>query len=221
MAKKGFIVLVVVCALLLLWMGGRATHVFETYIVPTDSNLPTMKPGTRVMASSLVKPDYGKFVCFKQPNENVWLFRCIGKPGDMVEIRDSHVFLNGKELNEPYAYNDYFITNKQLDSIRGYVAQYNYPVKPYNDSLQVISFTDAEFKTYHLHLNRYFEKKGVVNKQAFGSFQMLNYNEDNMGPLKVPANSYFLLGDNRHDAMDSRYLGFISKDDIISTVINY
>ncbi|MDD3280983.1 MAG: signal peptidase I, partial [Bacteroidales bacterium] len=27
-----------------------------------------------------------------------------------------------------------------------------------------------------------------------------------------PADSYFLLGDNRDNALDSRYVGFVSKD---------
>jgi signal peptidase I len=32
---------------------------------------------------------------------------------------------------------------------------------------------------------------------------------DNWGPLVVPQNRYFLLGDNRDESLDSRYWGFL------------
>ena len=45
------------------------------------------------------------------------------------------------------------------------------------------------------------------------------WNVDQFGPVHVPAGHYFLLGDNRHNSMDSRYIGFISEQDFAGTIL--
>jgi signal peptidase I len=41
---------------------------------------------------------------------------------------------------------------------------------------------------------------------------------DSWGPLVVPAGHYFVLGDNREESIDSRYMGFVPRDEIRAKV---
>ncbi|MFB5945000.1 signal peptidase I [Albibacterium profundi] len=56
--------------------------------------------------------------------------------------------------------------------------------------------------------------------EIFGASEQDDWTANNLGPIVVPADSeqYFLMGDNRSNSYDSRYFGFIKKEDIIGTV---
>lgn len=199
----------------------RLTDTFNWYSVKSESGEPTYHIGDVIFVSRFKPPQHGRYLAFKVPDGSTYIHRCIGMPNDVIEIRNGDVYRNGQKLREPYVANEYLISKAQTDSLHKYIASKGDMIIPYDDEYNRTYFGAKELKALHLEaLQRVITPKGDINEFIYKPFAAAGYNEDNLGPVKVPANSYFLMGDNRHNAMDSRYMGFIKVDKVIGTVLN-
>ncbi len=77
--------------------------------VEGTSMLPRLHDGERIFVNKLIyyglpKLERGDIVVFWYPNDpsKSYVKRLIGLPGETVEIREGHIFINGKEMQEPY-----------------------------------------------------------------------------------------------------------------------
>lgn len=97
-------------------------------IIPTGSMIPTINIRNRVITTQLPfyyrKPNYGEIVVFESLNNERWIKRIIGKPGDTIDIINGKVYRNGEKLDES-AYLDDNITSEPLP---GNTAQ-DFPLK--------------------------------------------------------------------------------------------
>ncbi len=60
-------------------------------------------PFTNVRLPEIREPKRGDIIVFRHPTERKdFIKRCIGLPGDTLEIRDDIVYINGEPLDEPY-----------------------------------------------------------------------------------------------------------------------
>jgi signal peptidase I len=114
--------------------------------------------------------------------------RVIGIPGDRIHLRDGVVYRNGEKLDEPYIDHDADYPNLADDSSEaGSAWQYrnNFPAVPPSDP-NISPIWESELPSYI---------QG--------------------GDLVVPPGHYFGMGDHRGVSLDSRYWGFIPKQNII------
>jgi len=97
------------------------TYLFAPYQIPSGSMLPTIQIGDHIFASMysygspipftdiklFKKPVLrGDIIIFPFPRDPSvdYIKRAVGLPGETLEIRKDQVFINGEQLDEPYAY---------------------------------------------------------------------------------------------------------------------
>ncbi len=86
------------------------SHIVEAYQIPSSSMVPTLKIGDRLIVNKFIyqfkEPKNFDIVVFQPPPEvsddKIFIKRLIGLPGDIVEVRNSKLYLNGKLINESY-----------------------------------------------------------------------------------------------------------------------
>lgn len=82
--------------------------IVELYLVEGPSMQPTLVSDERLVVNKFIyrfkEPEKGDVLVFKYPKDQSrdFIKRVIATAGDTVEIKDSHVYVNGKLLTEPY-----------------------------------------------------------------------------------------------------------------------
>jgi signal peptidase I len=82
----------------------------KPYRIPSGSMLDTLRPGDRVLVNRMVyrlrDPHRGDVIVFRYPQDPdvVFIKRVVGVPGDVLEVRDGRLHVNGRKVAEPYVH---------------------------------------------------------------------------------------------------------------------
>ena len=106
---------------------------------------------------------------------------------------------------------------------RGDVVVFRYPVDRTKDFIKRVIAKEGdtiEIREKVVYLNgqkmndphAFFAEKDSIIPAAFAP-------RDNFGPVTVPKDSYFMMGDNRDRSLDSRFWGFVNKNDLVGRAL--
>lgn len=156
-----------------IFLGFTNTFLVKTFYIPSESMVDTLLVGDHLFVNRYIfgptpsaMSDWmpnrdvrrGDVVIFRSPETPTTdlVKRCVGLPGDEIEVVDKQLHINGTEVEDSA-----YASHRDADRI-------------------------------------------FLNRRYLSRQQRLR---DNFGPLVVPEDHYFSLGDNRDFSYDSRYWG--------------
>jgi signal peptidase I len=183
--------------------------VVQAYRIPSGSMEDTLQyhpAEDRILASKAVyhvrDPQAAEIVVFKpppladaEPGEN-FIKRCIGAPGDVIEVRNRKLYSNGKPVDEPYVKWSTFEYSYDMKIVQGRVYTRERP----------------------LNLDFSFRSPWVQEHHARGGQVWPVSDQEHIEratPEPVPAGMYLLLGDHRDNSSDGHVWGFVPRENII------
>ena len=179
----------------------------DVCLVPTDSMENAIMAGDRVVVRKTRNINRHDLIVFNHPGgENVQLVkRCMGLPGDTVSIVRGAVYINGR-IN--------IAIPTVLKSSFDYPLDFPLRTLEWNSNNFGPVITPAKglyvpLDSVNMNLYRYAVRSEGSDVEAFYPAAEYTFLTD----------SYFVLGDNRGNSLDSRHWGFVSEDLIVGRVV--
>ena len=140
---------------------------------------------------------------FKIPSESMLQTLLVG----------DHLLASKFSYGVKVPFTNYYVY-KGSDPQRGAIIIFEYPNDPSVDYIKRIVGTPGD--TIEVR-NKQLFRNGEAVKESFIRFtepDRIQPVRDNFGPVTVPADKYFVMGDNRDNSMDSRFWGFVDRSAI-------
>jgi signal peptidase I len=215
--------LIILGVLLGIYLLLSLTGIFKIYKVPSTANEPGIKLNSMIFSSNLVEYKIGDFVCFKYNDDlfgkQIRVHRLLGKSGDIVEIKNGILYLNNENIDKNLELAHMYILDRKDFQILLNKKLVKEEILTFQTEDKIfVSLIDKQARQNGLSEKIRVEPKGKANK-TIKTIYNNNWNSDNFGPIKIANGKCFVIGDNRHNSEDSRYIGLINESDIIGTII--
>ena len=199
-------------AVILLLVLGIHSFIAKPFYIPSDSMMPGLLSGDRLIVSKYPYgwsyasisfhlapkfagrlfgklPERGDIVVLEHPGDRTdYIKRVIGLPGDTIELRNGELSINGKPVK------------REVQPMLAIPVDLNTPGP--DSSLFRFVTKDASGKEV---LELPIVRETLPGGATFDTIDMgPGYTTDDYGPIKVPADHLFLMGDNRDGSADSR-----------------
>ena len=175
-------------------------------------------------------PKRGDIVVFEYPGDRDEMYsaeimnyvkRCIGVPGDTIEIHDKVVFVNGKEAIRPpqIQYINPYVTPAGVANPRIFPKGSNFNEDNYGPIVvprkgEVIPLDMGNIEKWRTIIDREFGKRVVTIEGS-----QIYIDGKPATSYTLTKDYYFMMGDNRDDSADSRYWGFVPRDHIVGEAL--
>lgn len=198
--------------------------ILKVYTTSTIGNEPNLKLNSKIVVSNLTTSNNGDFICYNYDDKvfgkGIRVHRLCGKENDTLEIINGITYLNridiDKKINLIHFYEistDQYLKIKQAEKI----SDENLAIQVDEKNVRTL-LENSVAKKYGITSKRVIDKKEETDKYIERVFKK-NWNKDNFGPLIIPSGKVFVLGDNRDNSEDSRYIGLINQSEIVGGVI--
>ena len=206
-------------ALMLLAVLAFHSLVAKPFYIPSTSMMPNLWVGDRLVVSKYpygwswasasfhllprgstriwpATPEYGDIVIPVHPERDEdYIKRVVGLPGDTIEVRDGLISLNGTPIKRE------LVPSVRLPFEPELMCADEGGQRPCLDNFEQFRKTGPDGKDY-FDVPAY--RETFPNGATFLTIDFINQELDNFGPYKVPADSVFVMGDNRDLSADSR-----------------
>jgi signal peptidase I len=203
--------------------------VFAPFNIPSESMLPRLLVGDYLFVSKWPygysrfsfpfglapidgrlfgrAPERGDIVVFKYPKDNSQDFikRVIGLPGDLIQMRDGQLVLNGAPVPKTRIA-DFVTAHSPNTTCRGQIGARDF-------------HWTAPDGSQWCRYPRY--RETLPNGRSYDVIDQTTTVGDDTSVYVVPQGHYFMMGDNRDDSADSRFalaqdgVGFVPEDNLV------